>query len=148
METINFLRNQPLTEGLSEEELVLLSHIVDEKVYQPDAIIIEENELTTDIYFIVEGEVRLLKWDEMNNLWRLIEVLKKGDIFGEMAFLDSSPRSTRVTAHGLIKLLKLSKDKLDIISIYNKIIKNIAWIGIHRLRLTTQKYVNDRQQIL
>jgi CRP-like cAMP-binding protein len=68
-------------------------------------------------------------------------------MFGEMAFLDSSPRSTRVTAHGSTRLLKLSKSKLDITSIYNKIVKNIALIGIHRLRLTNQKFISDKQKI-
>lgn len=144
MNTIDLLKNQPLTEGLSEEELLLLSYLLEDKVYPKDGVIFEENERSDDIYFIVDGEVELSKWDEPCHQQYVIAILKKGDMFGEMAFLDSSPRSTRVTSHGgPTHLLKLSRNKLDITSIYNKIVKNIALIGVHRLRLTDQKFINN-----
>lgn len=144
MDVINLLKQQPLMCGITEEEFFILSRFIEEKQYQPGGVIIEEKEVSDDLYFIVEGEVQILKWDELHKIWKLIDKLKKGNMFGEMAFLDSSPRFTEVKATVDTTVLKLSKGQLDISSIYNKIVKNIAVINTNRLRTIIQKYVNNQ----
>jgi CRP-like cAMP-binding protein len=147
MDRLDFLRNQPLTDGLNEEELIILSFLLEEKAYDKDSLIIEEKEDSYDIYFIIEGEVSLFKWNALHKTWFLIDILKKGDMFGEMAFLDSSPRSSRAVSNEYTVLWMLPQGKLDIASIHNKIVKNIGLIGINRLRITTEKYINDQKKI-
>lgn len=144
MNKIDLIKDQLLMEGLTEEELFVLSFLLKEETYPPKSVIIEENETSDDIYFIVEGEVELLKFDIAEQNWRLIDRLRTGNMFGEMAFLDSSPRSLRVEATDYTTVLKLSKADLDVMSIYHKIVKNIALISIDRLRSITEKYVNER----
>lgn len=145
MDRVELLKQQPLMVGLSEEELYLLSQLLEEKTYKPGALIIVEKEVSDDIYFIIEGEVHIQKWNKSSQDWQLVGKLKKGDMFGEMAFLDSSPRSSSVKAATETTVLKLSKAKLDITSIYNKIVRNIALINTNRLRIITQKYVNSQE---
>jgi CRP-like cAMP-binding protein len=120
---------------------------LEEKAYDKDSLIIEEKEDSYDIYFIIEGEVSLFKWNALHKTWFLIDILKKGDMFGEMAFLDSSPRSSRAVSNEYTVLWMLPQGKLDIASIHNKIVKNIGLIGINRLRITTEKYINDQKKI-
>lgn len=144
MVTLKELKIHPILTGLTEEDLKYILELVEEKNFKCGSIIIEENELSDDIYFILSGEVELLKWDEKAKKWKQIDILKKNEMFGEMAFLDSSPRSTRVQAIIDSTMIKLSKDQLDVPSIYNKIITNIALIVTKRLRAITQKYANDK----
>lgn len=142
VERFEILKRQPLMKGVGDEELYLLLNLLDEVSYSPGAVIIEENELSDDLYFLIKGEVQLLKWDFVSQKWKAFETIQAEDMFGEMAFLDSSPRSSRIEAISPTTVLKLSKGKLDVTSIYNKIVKNIALINTHRLRLITQKYIN------
>lgn len=142
IEKFELLKRQPLMKGVGDEELYLLLELLEEVSYVPGSVIIEENEMSDDLYFLVKGEVQLLKWDFVSQKWKAFETIQGEDMFGEMAFLDSSPRSSRIEAIAPTKVLKLSKAKLDVTSIYNKIVKNIALINTNRLRMITQKYIN------
>lgn len=73
------------------------------ETFKPDAIILDEEEDSQDVYFIMQGNVRVstaLK-DKAGGHKQLVTGLARlqaGDYFGEMAMFDGEPRSARVTA--------------------------------------------------
>ena len=70
--------------------LIELSKI---RKYEPEELIIEEGEVDYWIYFLITGEVRVIKEG------KAISSLKRtGDIFGEMGIIDGSARSATIQA--------------------------------------------------
>ena len=83
--------------------------------YKPDARIILEGEESLDVYYILQGHVRINKRVVLHD-GRHIQSgfceLAEGDTFGELNLFDGSPRSASVVAIDGVKLLKINRDVL------------------------------------
>ncbi|MDR2807782.1 MAG: cyclic nucleotide-binding domain-containing protein [Spirochaetaceae bacterium] len=77
---------------------VRLEYNADEiaRSYQKDDIIFSEGEMGDELFIIKSGSIEITKY--MNNNEVLLALLKAGDIFGEMALLESKPRSATAIA--------------------------------------------------
>ncbi len=87
-------------ELLTEAPLAMTERLVSEcnwSEYEPGDIVVDQNESSTDVYFIVSGAVRIVDYLEDDREIALAE-LSKGDCFGELSALDLKVRSARVTA--------------------------------------------------
>lgn len=148
-----YLKNKIITKGMSLKEIIILCDYAQIISHKPKEVIFEEGELSRDIYFIIEGKVNLLKWDEEKKYKLNIAQLAQNEMFGEMSFLDGEPRSSSVIAETPTRLLKISQADINpenpkTRAIYNTLINNIAEININRLRSTNQNYVQSlRAQI-
>ena len=136
---ISVLEKQDLLIGLSSEQIEKLQKVSTVESFLPNEVIIEEGEQSTDIYSLPEGSAMILKWDEHHENQVLIGTIKPGDMFGEMAFVDQSPRSTSIRASKNTKVLKISiQAKPSLQEFLSSILTNIAKVNIHRLRQSTQ----------
>ncbi|MEW5733515.1 MAG: cyclic nucleotide-binding domain-containing protein [Thermodesulfobacteriota bacterium] len=72
--------------------------ILGEKTYDDGEIIFHEGETSEDVYQVVSGAVVIVKDVAGRSL--IVEVLRSGDIFGEMAFISNSPRTATAKAVG------------------------------------------------
>jgi CRP-like cAMP-binding protein len=145
---IDFYISHPIAKGLSEDEIKILYRYTKMIALGFNVIVVHENEASRDLYFIFEGEVQLLKSDDEQKLQLSIGNLPKGEMFGEMSFLDGLPRSSTVVTATPSVLLKLSyeiaaNNEPFIKEIYYKILHNIATINIKRLRITNENYVRS-----
>jgi len=78
--------------------------------YQPNQTIVERNDESTDVFFIVKGAVKVLDF-LANDQEIALAQLSAGSSFGEMSAIDASRRSARVSAIEETTLAKLpSKD--------------------------------------
>ncbi len=75
--------------------------------YTKDNMIFSEGEPGQELYIIQRGAVKITKIVDNNEV--LLAVLKQGDIFGEMALLESKPRSASAIAYDDCILLAVSK---------------------------------------
>lgn len=150
---IDFLSKHELTAGLDESELLVLSKIVHVEQVATGKIVLSENDSSSDIYFLYEGEVGIFKWDKQKRYLLDIGKLSSKSIFGEMAFLDRQGRSTTIKVLKPSILLNFDPNELNLDDpiarkIYNTIVHNIAKINIARLRTSNQNYVQSlRTQI-
>ena len=141
-EKLAFLELQPMLAGMSHDELVTLLGQMEEVSYADGATIIAEGEMLDDIFFLREGEVTIEKWDDDRKNHHTIGRLMAGHAFGEMAFLDGSPRSSTVVACGAVKALVLRTAFADLGVRRSKIVRNIAIGNIERLRTTNEELVD------
>lgn len=147
---LDFLAQQKLLQGLTTEELQYFCRFVKVEEFPSEIDLIKEGELSQDIYFIFEGEVSLLKWDETSFNQLMIGHLMRGSIFGEMAFIDGDPRSVTVRTTKPTTIIKfnpeiVNKKNLKMKEIYDTILFNIAKTSISRLRSSNRDYVKSLQ---
>jgi len=131
-------------EGLTPEELEAVFDISQEITYKSGDVILEESSYGTDadFYVILNGNVKVeLQASQMQTdkkINKRLAVLKHGDVFGEMGLLRSRRRSAQVSAYSDLAVLKVNREKLFQLFVYNPrvgylIMRNLAAILSDRI---------------
>jgi len=100
------LQQVPLFQHLSAEGFLNLAQLVQEEAYAPGKTVCRTGEYGDTLYAVVDGAVSVRREG------RTIATLGKGEYFGEMAIIDSGPRSADCIAVGHTSLLSLRKEQL------------------------------------
>lgn len=89
------LLSVPFFQDLPESGLErVLSHIVT-RTHPPNQVILLENDWGSSVYFILDGWVKIRTYN-LDGKEVTLNILGKGELFGEMAAIDEVPRSTDV----------------------------------------------------
>jgi len=87
----------PFFEGLPQTVVEkAMTHIVT-RTHPGNQVILLENDWGSSVYFILEGWVKIRTYN-LDGKEVTLNILGKGEIFGEMAALDQVPRSTDAIA--------------------------------------------------
>ncbi len=76
--------------------------------FTPDQVIFLEHEPGNQLYIIQEGEVKISKI--VNKQEVLLNILKAGDIFGEMAILENKPRNATAIASNKVRVMTVTRE--------------------------------------
>lgn len=87
-----------LLSGLGEEDLLWLDSEMDTRAADPGDIIIRAGDDADTLYLLLAGSIEVRLPDDSGRGVRRLDVLIAGMSFGEMGFLDGSPRSADVVA--------------------------------------------------
>ncbi len=90
---IDDLKKIPIFEPFNQVELQTLLNMSKLRTYTQGETIIQENNVDRWVYFLVYGRVRIDKKGKT-----IATMRRRGDVFGEMRFIDSSPRSASAIA--------------------------------------------------
>ena len=112
------------------------------ETYQDGQIIFEEGSTGDMLYIIDSGSVELTKTIEEKNI--VIEILKPGYIFGEVAFIARIPRTATARAIGETTIGIIDHIFLD--NEFNKLSHHFQTI-IQTLALRLQKTTDDLAKI-
>ena len=116
---LDFLKKVNLFENLSVNELEKIERISRMEAYAKGDVIFKEGTPGDQCYVITNGEVRISKF--IPNIGEeALAVLKPGDYFGEMALIDTFPRSANAIANSDAALLAINKTELDKILIMDR----------------------------
>ena len=111
VEKVLILKSAPLFAETSDSVLAEVAELVEEKPFETDEVIFQKGDPGDSLYVIVSGSVKV--WDGD----RLLNELKEGEAFGELALLDPEPRLGTVKAAESTQLLRLGapafKEVLD-----------------------------------
>jgi len=105
---IDDLKKIPIFEPFNQGELQTLLNMSKLRTYQRGEAIIQEGNVDRWVYFLVYGSVRIAKKDETIAIMR-----RRGDVFGEMRFIDSSPRSASVIAEKDVACIAVDTDYVE-----------------------------------
>lgn len=83
------------------------------KKFPKGSVIFAEFELGSSFYLIQSGRVQLIKI--INGFEKNLDILQPGEIFGEMAILDNSPRSASAIAYDDVTALEFNKENFEIL---------------------------------
>ncbi|MBO5137774.1 MAG: Crp/Fnr family transcriptional regulator [Spirochaetaceae bacterium] len=83
------------------------------KTYEPGSVIISEYEPGETFYLIQSGSVQLVKC--VNGSRKNLDILRAGELFGEMAILENSPRSATCVAIDRVEVLEFNKENFEVL---------------------------------
>ncbi|MDJ0843314.1 Crp/Fnr family transcriptional regulator [Crocosphaera sp.] len=109
METQAIVELFPLFSVANPETLEWILSVVDEEHYAHHEEIIKENDWGKGVYFITSGWVKVRS--RYNHQEVVLEILGKGDFFGEMEVLDESLKYIDVIALSDVELLSISAQR-------------------------------------
>jgi SulP family sulfate permease len=138
LEQMDILRN------FTPEEINVLKQKLKHQTFNKGEIILKEGDTDRNLFFLARGSVSVrIHLPESDRYKRLI-TYSSGVTFGEMAFLDGSPRSADVWSDEDSETYLLSPDEFAVLQdetphIAVKLIRNIALEISDRLRIRTNE---------
>ncbi len=109
----DFLRKVPLFANLPEHDLDAVCHMVEERMLAAGEMLFAEGSVGDQAYVIQEGELEILKTNNQREV--LLAVRVAGEVIGEMALLESTPRTASVRARTDAVLLAVHQEQLEIL---------------------------------
>jgi len=141
VEKVLFLKQIELFRQIPGEELARIARISREVTFNSGEALIFEGDIGDAAYLIVDGEVRIQVGGEN------VATLSRNQCVGEMAILDSEPRSATVIAMEPVRALKIEReDFYDILNERNEIAQGIIKVLTWRLRIELKK-INEKKHL-
>ena len=113
---IEEIKKIPVFEPFTEEELNTLMEMSKLRVYEPGETIIRQREIDSWIYFLIYGNVAITKDGK-----EITRIKRRGEIFGEMRFINRVPRSASAQALANTVCLAIDAEHIEKLSGNNKI---------------------------
>jgi len=110
---LQLLRESALAAELSAEQAAVLADIVTVRDLKDEEVLVEEGATDDQLYVVVSGALAVAKRVQPGGKWLNLQVLTKGDLAGELAFMGEDPRYAALRAAGPTRLLCLRRDKLE-----------------------------------
>ncbi len=142
----NILKDYLIFTSFNEEEIQQVEQLLTSKKYEQGEIIIKEDTLSRELFFIQQGQVEILK-KEHGNEYTFAEIGEK-EIFGEVSFLDTKKRSTTVRAKTDVEVFIFEEENFRKLSdkfsyLQYKFLLQLSQITMARLRNTNQKVLEE-----
>lgn len=127
--------------GLEGGGLEHLEAVALKRFYPPDAVVVREEEIGQTFFIIVQGEVEVTKQVDGQSE-RVLQRHGPGDFFGEMALIETLPRTATVRTLMPATLLEISKDDFDTVLSQNPA------LGLSVMRTLTQRLRHADQRAI
>lgn len=137
-----FADDHLLAEKAAHDVVVLEGDIpgFDRLTLAEHTVIFEENDHADAAYLIVRGKVEIRKGMLSKNP-QSVAKLSHGDIFGELAMFDDSPRAAQAIARSDVEVIRISREEfLNRLDTTDVVMKAIVLYVVKCMRLAT----NDR----
>ncbi|HEY6226592.1 MAG TPA: cyclic nucleotide-binding domain-containing protein [Verrucomicrobiae bacterium] len=117
---INLLRALPFFEGLGDGELRKIARLFTQKLYRPGERVFDKGDVSNEAYVIMRGQIDIV----LEEGAKPIATLTNGQILGEMAFLDPSPRTAMAVANQASILIVIQR------SAFNELVQHEPHLGM------------------
>jgi CRP/FNR family cyclic AMP-dependent transcriptional regulator len=139
---IKLVRSAMLFQGLPEEAVIKATSQVVTRGHPANQVILLENDWGSSVYFILDGWVKIRTYN-LDGREVTLNILGKGELFGEMAPLDEVPRSTDVIT--LVPTVIGSMPSQDFVHLLNT--QPTAGIRLAQLMARRLRQVNRRLRL-
>lgn len=134
VEKVLFLKSVDLFSQIPGEDLAQIALITHEETRENGEDVVVEGETGDALYIVLEGKVRVHRKE------KAIAELGARECVGEMALLDTAPRSATVSALTEVALLKISREDFqEIMAEKHAIAQGVIKVLTRRLRDAIKK---------
>jgi HEAT repeat protein len=134
LERVIVLKNTPLFAETPENVLTSIVPIMNEVTYHEGEEIFQKGAIGNCMYVIYSGEIGIVD----HNV--IFATMGKGDIFGELALLDSEPRSATALAKRDVLLFRIDQDDFyDLMEERDELLRSVLRILCQRIRAQNDK---------
>ena len=125
------LRDLVFFSDLTDSELATVATVTKKQDFKLGDTVFKESEDGQSLFIIKKGEVKACKIAPDGDLFTLT-IMKDGDIFGEMSFLDGRPRSATIVAVSDLETYVIDKFDFETLvdgnpRIIYKLLRNIVF---------------------
>ena len=143
-----YINNIALFSNFSEEEKACIAEIADIRKYGAEEFIVKKDSTNRDLYVVLQGKVNIVEKSSRGKT-QIINSIGVNQPFGEMAFLENTPRSRDVVSGGNSLLLAITwverQDNL-LKAVYGKLSTSLYKVIVSRLQNTTKQFLDDIKQ--
>ena len=105
LERILLLREIPIFADLSPDDLKLVAETAREEWYPQNTVIFHQGDEGNLMFVIVEGHLHVLR--SANGTEQILAERSSGDFVGEMAIIESAPRSATLRTQSDVRVLAI-----------------------------------------
>ena len=132
-----------LYEGLDPTQLEATETIGQTIRFAKGQSVFHEGDAGGSMFLVLTGKIAITKSTPSAGL-QLLDTVEEGDFFGEMALLDSRPRSANAIAHAPTELREFQRADLDqLLSISPQIMLNMLRRSSERLRTMNATFIQQ-----
>ncbi|EGV64614.1 hypothetical protein CANTEDRAFT_103764 [Yamadazyma tenuis ATCC 10573] len=142
----SFIKNLPIFQNLPSNIIHKLCLGVEPLTFKPFQYIFYENDMGSNIYFIVSGQVEVVKFNSENNTEQPIARLNNSNYFGEMSFLSWISNKPNFKRSASIR----SITNVDLIVIRSNLLKDLCIeypFLIDHMRFTSEFRNNENEHL-
>jgi CRP-like cAMP-binding protein len=110
---LQLVRDSALAAELTAEQSAILAELVTVRDLAEGEILVDEGESDDHVHVIVSGALAVAKQMEAGQRWINLNVLTKGDLAGELAFMDGKPHYAALRATVPTRVFSLKRGKLE-----------------------------------
>ena len=139
------LKQQRFFADLTDDELGTISNIMHKKEFKLGETAFKTSDDGQCLYLIRSGEVKVCLEAPDGEMFTLT-ILKDGDIFGQMSFIDAAPRSATVIAISDVETFSIERSDFEKIiddnpRIVHKVMRNIVHHAHAIVRGMNSRYI-------
>ena len=110
---LELVRNSALAVELTGDQCGVLAELVSVRSLADGEVLVPEGASDNHLYAIVVGALAVARQVEADGQWINLHLLTKGDLAGELGFMDGRPRYAALRATGPTQVLCLEREKLE-----------------------------------
>jgi len=113
IDRILLLKDVPIFSKLDPVDLERIAEVAEEQVFSDSSLLCREGEQGSTMFIIANGAVDVVK--RSGDKETVLATRSAGEFVGEMAILESAPRSATLKAHGDVRVLVIDGDAFNTI---------------------------------
>jgi CRP-like cAMP-binding protein len=110
---LQLLRESALATELDAKQCAVLADLVTVRDVADGEVLVHEGASDDHVHIIVSGTLAVAKQVPPGGQWINLNVLTKGDLAGELAFMDGTPHYAALRAVGPTRILSLKRERLE-----------------------------------
>jgi CRP/FNR family transcriptional regulator, cyclic AMP receptor protein len=145
---LDLVRNSALAVELTGDQCAVLADLVSVRNLADGEVLVKQGASDSHLYVVVSGALGVARQSE--GQWVNLHVLTKGDLAGELGFMDGRPHYAALRAAGPTQVLSLEREKLESLLERNPVIVyrvmraifRVVHVILNRLAMQTSELTN------
>jgi len=110
---LDLVRNSALAVELTGDQCAVLAELMSVRKLADGEVLVRQGASDNNLYVIVSGALAVARQVEASGEWVTLHVLTRGDLAGELGFMDGRPHYAALRANGPTQVLCLEREKLE-----------------------------------